>query len=783
MAARKKNAQDKLIRSLDVEGFFSDFSKAGTLHAKLIRSPTDSGKVKKIELTDLPDGYFLFTAEDIPGNKKISLNKSYADIFASDSIAYRGEPVAILLGPDKNIVEELAEKVSISFDVGSFEAALDNVIKKHESDTEAGKSENPEEEEADEKRTVDAEETGLEELTVSDMADLINDLPSLNNVIDNSHFEEYSAQEVAFREVKYGIYEKKSVEEADKEIFVDSGYFTTTDTWQQTMVSPKWQEKDGAFCYMDGKDLHLYTPTRWTSFVQKSISNSLKLSEENIYIHKTKSAGIFPNGLWRTTQLAVQTALAAYLSKKPVRLVLDQDEQEHFMIPGVITTVTYKTALESNGRLFAMKILIDIDIGSSNPFAQEIADRLTLAAFSFYKPKNLYIKTVAHTSKKSPTSICIQNIDSQAFFAIENEVQKICNQINIFPDEFRYLNSKEEAPDKKNEDWKPFPFDISISGLDTSLQTVLKDSDFNRKYASFHMEAIDRIEKNSKPFFALPLRGVGLASAYVVSGYSGVTSFSYDSKIEVTLYKDDRLVIHAIKPSAVIQEIWKKTAAEILEIPAQNIEIDSNFSLDSLPNSPEDTFTSIGIMNELIKKCCTEIQKKRFHQPLPISSKKGVQKNTKKKWDKELFSGTPFYTTSFASAAVEIELDTYTYNEKIKGIWIAIDCGELYDESAALRTVRLEVQQELTMLVRDKTIRCDEIHIKFMQSDNKSGQVGGLVHNVLPAAFSSALSLALTKQLTTLPCTEARLFALIKNRTKTSQKSDRDSGEAEKRGV
>ena len=286
------------------------------------------------------------------------------------------------------------------------------------------------------------------------------------------------------------------------------------------------------------------------------------------------------------------------------------------------------------------------------------------------------------------------------------------------------------------------------------------------------MEAIDRVEKNSKPFFALPLRGVGLASAYAVSGYSGVTSFSYDSKIEVTLYKDDKLVIHAIKPSAVIQEIWKKTAAEILEIPAQNVVIDSNFTVDSLPASPEDTFTSIGIMNELIKKCCTEIQKKRFHQPLPISSKKGVQKNTRKKWDKELFCGTPFYTTSFASAVVEIELDTYTYNEKIKGIWIAIDCGELYDEAAAFRTIRLEVQQELTMLVRNKGIRCDAIHIKFMKSDNKSGQIGGLVHNVLPAAFSSALSLALTKQLTGIPCTEARLFTLIKNRIRTDIKQD-----------
>ena len=69
------------------------------------------------------------------------------------------------------------------------------------------------------------------------------------------------------------------------------------------------------------------------------------------------------------------------------------------------------------------------------------------------------------------------------------------------------------------------------------------------------------------------------------------------------------------------------------------------------------------------------------------------------------------------------------------------------------------------MLVKGKSVTCDEMHINFIQSENKSGQVGGLIHNSLPAAFSSALSLALTTQLTELPCTEEHLFQLIRDRT------------------
>ena len=79
------------------------------------------------------------------------------------------------------------------------------------------------------------------------------------------------------------------------------------------------------------------------------------------------------------------------------------------------------------------------------------------------------------------------------------------------------------------------------------------------------------------------------------------------------------------------------------------------------------------------------------------------------------------------------------------------------------------------MLVKGKTVPCDAINISFIQSNNRSGQVGGLIHNSLPAAFSSALSLALTTQLTEIPCTEDLLFQLIRDRTKQKNEAKTES--------
>ena len=67
---RKKTVELSNKRSLAAKDFYSDYFKNGTLFAAIIRSPAASGKVKKIAVPNLPEGYFLITADDIPGSKK-----------------------------------------------------------------------------------------------------------------------------------------------------------------------------------------------------------------------------------------------------------------------------------------------------------------------------------------------------------------------------------------------------------------------------------------------------------------------------------------------------------------------------------------------------------------------------------------------------------------------------------------------------------------------------------------------------------------------------------------
>ena len=731
---KKEQPEKQRKRSMEATGFYSDSSREGTLYAVLVRSPAATGKIKGVTIPELPEGYFLFTAQDIPGNKKVIVNGQEWKILGYDDVSYSGEPVGILCGPDENKVLELLENVSVNFDIDSLESALKKAMKHHR------------------RPVVNLNKTS----DLSSFVSEINELPSLDTVLDNRRVEQNVEEQVAYREIKTGLFQSKGIPQAEKKLFESKHDYITVENWKLSFLPPLWKETCGSFCWKEENYLHISAPTRWTTHLMSTVAATLNIPAENIIVHKTKTSGVFSKGLWRTSVVSAQVALASFLTSMPVKLVLTQEEQDSYMAPGVDTKISYKTAVTPDGILHGVSAVIDIDVGCFNPFAQEIADRMSIIACNYYKPQNVHIIAKAHTSKKPPTSICLRGIDSQIFFAIENQMQKIAEQTNMLPEELRKVNYE-----KKNNNY-PFVFDCE-NPTECFTQAV-KISDFNRKYSSYNMDAVDRVQENSNPFFALPLRGIGIATSFNVSDFYGTTSFSPDCKVEVSLMQNEHLVIHAINPSPGIQEIWKKTAAEILKIKKDNITIDSEFELSDLPETPEDAINSISTVNELIKKACLDIEKKRFHEALPITVKKSQPASLKKNWNKQTFSGTPFGPASFATAVVEVELDTYTYNERIKGIWLVIDCGELFDKAAALKAIRLEIQQQLEMLVKDKSIPCDNITIQFIESKNKAGQIGDLVRNTLPAAFSSALSLALATQLTRLPCTEKQIFELIKKR-------------------
>lgn len=772
--------------------FFIDCIKDDMLYAALVRSPEAGGKITNINFSDLPEGYYFFSARDIPGKNFISTMGVDTRIFCNEKVHYKGQPVGIVAGPSLLEVRKIAQEIQVTFDVTTMDSPEIKEVTQQLNHSEIVKNlnlnQNTESQNNPEQNNSPEKDSAPDDSAIADIVDMVNVLPSLDAMprpTKKSSYTQPSQIENAVENINPGKHTQRILAErtatagffafTDDQQILDDEFklcpFDISSTWSMDEVCPEWIEPNGVFCYKEGQKLNVMTTTQWPSYLSKNLSQVLNIEEDKIVVQKTISQTENTSGIWRNTTLAAQAALATILTGKPVKLLLSKQEQKTYFHPGLDTNIKIRSAVEADGTIKAVIINIDCDAGYSNPFAQEIADRMAVAACSFYNPKNVIIKVKVHSSDNPPTSVYSQLIDSQAFFAMENHLQLIAEKTNILPEELRIKNICMH----ERECTSPFKFHFNRPA--DALMAVVKQSDFDRKYSSYRLNALQTQKEGGHTFFALPRRGIGLSCAYDGACFYGTNFSLAQQKIEVTLDEENRLKIDAITPSSSVISIWKQIASSILGIEESQISINTEYAADSETFMPESFCNDISIMAVLLRRACEDIKKKREKENLPINVKKVLSPAMKRQWNAKKFSGHPYQASSFGTAIVEVDLNADTYQEKIKGIWVAIDCGKIYSIKSAESTIKLAIQQEMERLVQDTIVSCDQIQISFLSSNETPCQIGKLVHNLIPAAFSSALSMALQKEVTHIPCTEQELYELTKTPEKTEEKTENSKEE------
>ena len=519
-------------------------------------------------------------------------------------------------------------------------------------------------------------------------------------------------------------------------------------TWTSVLNAPSCNETNGAFCTFDKNILTISTPTQWPKHLQENIKRIFNLKTEEVFIRKTISSGPHTNTIWQNTVIAVMASLVAIKTGKTAQLVLSREEHFEYLIKKSPISIKIRSAVKKDGIIEAVQVLIELDSGYHNPFAAEILDRLVIAANNIYSVRNIEIIAKAYESYTPPVSFNIECIDSQAFFAIENQMQKICNVTGFLPDELRMKNFERKFS---------LPFTFTNEKVREAFSAIEKMYDVNRKFISYRMESKNR-KIDIKNLHNFPLRGIGVACGFNGIGYFGSNIFACNQKMEATLESDGTLEIHALQPSASTLEVWKNTAAQILEIDPKQIKLNSIFDINEDLSVPENVYANVSVMTYLLKKCCQDIQSKRFRKPLPITSTKGFTSAQKKVWNKEKFSGSPFFLSSFGAVVLELEINPYTYKIYIKNVKAVLNAGKIGIPKIAENSVKLSIQHALTELVVDENLHCDQISVSFIQSDNDPTQIDGLISRILPAAFTSALSQATGHEINTIPVKPQHFF-------------------------
>ena len=96
--------------------YVADYPPEGVLCGKLLRAKVARAKVLRVEVPELPEGYFYVDAKDVPGDNNVNIVLDDTPVFCRETVEYIGEPIAMLCGPDPKVVERLRDACKVEYE-------------------------------------------------------------------------------------------------------------------------------------------------------------------------------------------------------------------------------------------------------------------------------------------------------------------------------------------------------------------------------------------------------------------------------------------------------------------------------------------------------------------------------------------------------------------------------------------------------------------------------------------------------------------------------------------
>jgi CO/xanthine dehydrogenase Mo-binding subunit len=518
------------------------------------------------------------------------------------------------------------------------------------------------------------------------------------------------------------------------------------------------------------------TATQWPFHVKRSVCAVLGLPPGAVTVEETVLGMHLDGKIWYPSLAACHAALGAFITKKPVKLVLTREEDFRYSPKRNGSEIQIRSALDEQGRILGTELRILIDMGAQGVFTDEILDRTCLGALGIYDIGALDLRGIAIRTNIPPGGPLGGFGMAQGFFAMERHVSRIADALRQDPAEWRKNNL---LPQNRP---SPFGHHREYIPLGQIIDTAAAMGDYRRKWASFELlRSCRRIKAEEHE----PRRGIGVAAAWQGSGflYTGEDRGIY--AVELTLEKDGSLEIKTSMtgPDREHVYLWQSIAAEILTLETEAVRIQPG-DTDTVPDSgPASLSRNITVITRLVERACTAIRKQRFRDPLPITVRRSVRPVKTPNWEGKSFDQNALTHLSWGAAVVEVEIDPVEYIPKVRGVWMGIDGGRILSESHARRSLTLSVIHALGWASREEIgyesgkipgdrvynyelLRPQDIppiHIDFVWNDTVNPRgIGELPFNCVPAAYVQAVSQAMDHPFETIPLSAKNIWDIRK---------------------
>ena len=96
--------------------YCADLKFEGMLYAKTLRSEKPRAWLRSVRVPKLPAEYQVVDWRDIPGRNVVPIVTDDQPFFAETAVNYIGEPILLVVGPDRARLGELLQRIEVEYE-------------------------------------------------------------------------------------------------------------------------------------------------------------------------------------------------------------------------------------------------------------------------------------------------------------------------------------------------------------------------------------------------------------------------------------------------------------------------------------------------------------------------------------------------------------------------------------------------------------------------------------------------------------------------------------------
>ncbi|HXD41366.1 MAG TPA: selenium-dependent xanthine dehydrogenase [Ramlibacter sp.] len=368
--------------ALGTRPFVADIEVAGMLHGAVVLSPHARARVVGIDTSRaaaLAGVEKVITAKDVPGDRWVGqIYKDWPVLVAEgEEVRYVGDVLAIVAAESPSIARAAAALVQVAYE--PLPPVLD---------------------------PVEAIKPGA---------------PQVNPRHDN-------------------VLSLTKIERGEVDAALASSAHVVSGTWRTQRIEHLFLEPEAALAVpLEGGKLHLLTQGQGVFDDRRQVASVLGEPEENIFAELVPNGGAFGGKEDMTIQ--AQTALAARLTGRPVRIELNREESIRMHPKRHPITMEYTVGCDAQGHLTAARINLLGDSGAYASVGGKVLERAAGHACGPYRIPAIDIEARAAYTNNPPCGAMRGFGVNQTSFAIEGCLDLLAKKVGIDGWEMRWRNA------------------------------------------------------------------------------------------------------------------------------------------------------------------------------------------------------------------------------------------------------------------------------------------------------------------------------------------------------